>query len=174
MTSELRPPSELHQPPPQITYALPIYLSTYIHVAVDLIVMPTVWQSHSNLNLSLIPIIQRAIDRIPSTHLESSADGELFDISNEAYERLQNYAFSQRFQIVIEFCEVDRKNYSCIHHKIDIKKYWKLDDHTNKDESTNRKQKLTKIKVKNCKWHCFISYRSLDHSDENKTWILKI
>ncbi len=113
--------------------------------------MPIVWQSHPNLNPSLILIVQRAIDRIFSTHLESSADDELFDISSETYERLQNYAFSQRFQIVIEFCEVNRRNYSCIDHKIDIKNYQKLNDHASKDESMNRKQKLTKIKFKNCK-----------------------
>ncbi len=85
--------------------------------------MPIAWQPHPNLNPSLIPVVQRAIDRISSIHLESSAEDELFDISSEAYERLQNYAFSQRFQIVIEFCEKDRRNYSCIHHKIDIKNY---------------------------------------------------
>ncbi len=150
---------------------LPIYLPIYIHVV---IVMFIVWQSHLNLNSSLILIIQRAIDRILSIHLESSADDELFDISSKTYERLQNYAFSQRFQIVIEFCEVDRRNYSCIHHKIDIKNYWKLDDYASKDESMNRKQKLTKIKVKHCKWRCFISYQSVDHDDENKTWIMRV
>jgi len=113
--------------------------------------MSIVWQPHPNLNPSLIFIVQRAIDRILSAHLESPADDELFDISSETYERLQNYAFSQRFQIIIEFCEVDRRNYSCIHHKIDIKNYQKLNDHANKDESMNRKQKLIKIKVKDCK-----------------------
>jgi len=94
--------------------------------------------------------------------------------TSETYERLQNYAFSQRFQIVIEFCEVDRRNYSCIHHKIDIKNYWKLNDHASKDESMNRKQKLIKIKVKDCKWYCFINYQSLDRDAENKTWVLRI
>ncbi len=83
--------------------------------------MPIVWQSHSRLNPSLIFIIQKAIDRLSLTHLKSSANDEIFDISNETYERLQNYAFSQRFQIVIEFCEVDRRNYSCIHHKAEFK-----------------------------------------------------
>ena len=85
--------------------------------------MSIIRQFHFNLNSSFILIIQRAINRILSTHLEFSVDDELFDISSETYERLQNYAFSQRFQIVIEFCEVDRRNYSCIHHKIDIKNY---------------------------------------------------
>jgi len=113
--------------------------------------MPIAWQPHPNLNPSLILVVQRAIDRIPPAHLEPSAEGELFDISSEAYERLQNYAFSQRFQIVTESCEKDRRNYSCIHHKADIKNYRKLDDHASKDDSMNRKQKLTKIKVKDCK-----------------------
>ncbi len=113
--------------------------------------MSIAWQPHLNLNSSLILVVQRAIDRISSAHLEPSAEGELFDIPSEAYERLQNYAFSQRFQIVIGFCEKDRRNYSCIHHKADTKNYRKLDDHASKDGSTNRKQKLTKIKVKDCK-----------------------
>ncbi len=113
--------------------------------------MPTVWQPHPNLDPSLIPIIQRAIDRIPPAHLEPPADDELFDIPSEAYERLQNYAFSQRFQIVTGSCEVGRRNYPCIHHKADTKNYRKLDDHASKDGSTNRKQELTKIKAKHCK-----------------------
>lgn len=169
---------ELRQPFPQTIYALftylPSYLFIYIHVVVDLIIMSIVWQSYLHLNSSLIFIIQRAINRIFSAHLKSSADDELFNISNETYERLQNYAFSQRFQIVIEFCEVNRRNYSCIHHKADIKNYRKLNDYASKDESTNRKQKLIKIKVKDCKWCYFINYWFLDHDDENKIWILKI
>jgi len=67
--------------------------------------MPIAWQPHPNLDPSLIFVVQRAIDRISPIHLESSAEDELFDISSETYKRLQNYAFSQRFQIVIEFCE---------------------------------------------------------------------
>jgi len=62
----------------QTNYTLFIYLSSYlfiyIHVVVDLIVMFIVWQCHSRLNLSLILIIQRIIDRIFSAHLKSSAD----------------------------------------------------------------------------------------------------
>jgi len=38
----------------------------------------------------------------------------------------------------------------------------------------NCKQKLIKIKVKDCKWRCFINYQSLDRDAENKTWVLKI
>ncbi len=74
----------------------------------------------------------------------------------------------------VSLCEKDRRNYSCIHHKIDIKNYWKLDDHVSKDDSTNRKQKLIKIKVKDCKWRCFINYQSLDRDAKNKTWVLRI
>jgi len=124
---------ELRQPSPQTTYALSTYL------AVDLIVMPTVWQPHPNLNPSLTPIIQRAIDRIPPVHLKPSADGELFDIPNEAYERLQNYAFSQKFQIVTGSCEVDRRNHSCIHHKTDTKNDRKLDNHARKEINKRRR-----------------------------------
>ncbi len=110
--------------------------------------MSIVWQPHPNLNPSLIFIVQRAIDRILSAHLESPADDELFDISSETYERLQNYAFSQRFQIIIEFCEVDRRNYSCIHHKIDIKNYQKLNDHLTKTKVWIASRNSLKLKSK--------------------------
>ncbi len=134
-----------------------------------------IWQSHSHLDSSLVLILQKAIDWIFFSHLEFFTEDEIFVVLNDVYEWLQNYAFSQSFQIVTDLCDNERKQYSCIHHKKKTKNFRKLDEHISKDKSTTCKQKLTRIKTKECKWRCYISYKSqIFRLKKNKMWILEL
>ena len=57
------------------------------------------WTPSLALDSSLVPAAQKFIDRMPPAHLEAPADGERFEVPEEAMERLQDYAFSQGFVV---------------------------------------------------------------------------
>ena len=58
------------------------------------------WVPSASLPDFIIASIQQAIEKIPSLHFLPPQAGELLD-PDEAYEHLQNYAFTQGFCIVI-------------------------------------------------------------------------
>ena len=88
-------------------------------------------------------------------HLNFSADGEHFEVPKEAFEKLQNYVFSQKFAVVIDSCDSRsnfRKYYYCIYHDIDTQNNRKFDKHVDiKKKFINRQRKLIRIKNLNCK-----------------------
>ena len=57
--------------------------------------MAAVWIPHPYLEEDLIPVVQRVIDRIPPPHLLPPTRNETFDTPDDAWTRLQDYAFSQ-------------------------------------------------------------------------------
>ena len=99
---------------------------------------------------------------------------EIFDTIDDAWTRLQNYAFSQGFAIVTGLCvKADtRRTYKCIHHS-DSTAYWrKLSKHREEEDleyRTTRRQEMTKIKVKGCGWLEIISFRDLQRGGINRT-----
>ena len=113
------------------------------------------WTPSPALDPSLVPAAQKFIDAMPPAHLNPPADGEHFEVPEEAFERLQNYAFSQKFAVVTGSCGSrgnSRKYYHCIHHGIDTQNNRKFDEHVGtKEEPTNRQRELTRIRGLNCK-----------------------
>ena len=112
---------------------------------------------------------------MPPAHLETPADGEQFEVPQEAMDRLQNYAFSQGFVVVIGPCGWvgnPRKTYHCIHHGTETRNWRKLDDHVGTaEEPTNRQRELTKARSLNCKWRLSLSYKRVDIKyEEPKAW----
>ena len=68
------------------------------------------WTPHPRLDDDLKPLIQKVIDGIPQEHLEPPSSTETFDVPDNAWTRLQNYAFSQGFAIVTGSCGTGRKS----------------------------------------------------------------
>ena len=52
------------------------------------------WVPHPYLEKDLIPILQRAIDRISLSYLHSPSKNETFNTPDDVWTRLQDYAFS--------------------------------------------------------------------------------
>ncbi|KAL9129061.1 MAG: hypothetical protein Q9175_007396 [Cornicularia normoerica] len=70
-------------------------------------------------------------------------------------------------------CEPGRKNYQCVHAEKKTKNTRKLDDHIGED--SNRKQELTTVRKRDCKWHCYISWKDpVSRGGDNKTWVLGV
>ena len=135
------------------------------------------WVPYPYLEEDLYPILQRAIDRIPPSHLLPPSKNETFYTPDDAWTRLQDYAFSQGFAIVTGQCgKVDpRRTYKCIHHFIETKNWRKLPEHKGEvdpEHGTTRIQESTKIKTKGCEWRVSISYKGLKRGGRNKTWVL--
>ena len=129
------------------------------------------WTPHPSLDPSLIPTIRSAIDCIPSDHLQPPASKEIFDNPDAAYERLQNWAFSQGFCIVIAS---HIKNvmmwFVCKHHRDKTHNICKLDDKAGDD--SNRTREFTHISAKGCSWKWYVSWKDRVQGKGDKAWIL--
>lgn len=58
--------------------------------------MASHWTARSRLE-DVKLLVQKAIDSMPPKHLQPPSPDETFDLPDEAWTRLQNYAFSQGF-----------------------------------------------------------------------------
>jgi hypothetical protein len=75
------------------------------------------WSLHPGLDQSLVPTIQQVIERIPLPHLLPLVPKEVFHTPDEAYERLQNWAFSQGFcSIIASHLKNVMIRFICKHH----------------------------------------------------------
>ncbi|KAI9865076.1 MAG: hypothetical protein M1813_002394 [Trichoglossum hirsutum] len=88
------------------------------------------WTPSQSLSAELLASIQQAIDRIPLAHLLPLTTGELLN-PEQAYERLQNYAFSQGFCIVkVSYDKTNEiSHFAYIHYSKKTRNYRKLDDY---------------------------------------------
>jgi hypothetical protein len=118
------------------------------------------WIPPTGLPDFVIAPIQQAIKKIPSSHFLPPQAGEVLD-PDEAYKRLQNYAFTQGFCIVIS--SHDKANtfvrFVCIHHGHNTRNWHKLDEH--KTEEGNRHKEYTSIRARGCPWQIYTSFRSV-------------
>ncbi|KAI9778212.1 MAG: hypothetical protein M1839_008329 [Geoglossum umbratile] len=93
---------------------------------------------------------------------------------DEAYECLQNYAFSQGFCIVIT--SHDNANtyirYACIHHGHTTRNWYQLDEH--RSEERNRQKEYINIRARECPWQVYLSYKGVTKGAEQKAWFLGI
>ena len=144
-------------------------------VTVEINVVMATWTPPLGLDPSLVPAAQKFIDGMPPAHLRAPANGERFEVPEEAYERLQDYAFSQGFVVVTGSCGSrgnPRKYYYCIHHGTETKNWRQLDEHVGtREEPTDRQRELTKARGLGCKWRLSLSYRRVDlRQEEPKAW----
>ncbi len=107
----------------------------------------TSWIPPPGLPDFIVTPICEAIQKMPPQHLLPPQPGEVLD-PYQAYERLQNYAFSNTYI-----------RYACIHHGNSTRNWHKLDDH--KAEGNNRQKEYTQIYARGCPWQVYISYRGI-------------
>jgi hypothetical protein len=60
------------------------------------------WEPHPDLNPILAEEVHKAIARLPLSHLMHPVGGEIFSGPEAAFDRLQNYAMSRGFRIVVK------------------------------------------------------------------------
>ena len=82
------------------------------------------WTAPTGLPVHVITPIQQVIDKMPSAHLLAPQAGEVLH-PDEAYNCLQDYAFSQGFCIVVTSRNKANTyvHYMCIHHGQKMRNY---------------------------------------------------
>jgi hypothetical protein len=118
---------------------------------------------------SIIKDVSNAIAKVlattPPAHLLDPVDDEVYPSAQAGFDRLQDYAFSKGFCVVVESSTLaesaKHKNLrlACIHHKIATRNTRKLDNEVG--EESNRTQQHTMTKAKDCQWYMFISYKRI-------------
>lgn len=122
--------------------------------------MTASWVAPPGLPDFVVAPIREVIENMPSQHLTPPQAGELLHPDN-AYDRLQNYAFSQGFCIVVT--SRNRANtyvrYACIHHGHSTRNWRKLDQF--RTEGGNREKENTNIRARGCPWQMYVSYKGV-------------
>jgi hypothetical protein len=120
------------------------------------------WEPHPDLNPILAEEAYKAIARLPLSHLMHPVGGEIFSGPEAAFDRLQNYAMSRGFCIVVKCSnwnktktQVMRVRWLCIHHNLETANKRGLEEYITYDSKSNisseRKREHTKIMGKGCK-----------------------
>lgn len=73
--------------------------------------------SSSSITPELRAQIGEAIDTLPPAHRQPPLKGEIVDSPASGYIRLQDWAFTHGFCLVIESAKGDRTQFRCIHHQ---------------------------------------------------------
>jgi hypothetical protein len=137
------------------------------------------WEPHPDLNPILAEKAHKAIARLPLSHLMHPVGGKIFSAPKTAFDRLQNYAMSRDFCIVVKGSDWDktktqvmRVRWLCIYHKLKtankrgLEKYVTYDSEGN--ISSERKREHTKIIDKRYNWGMKVSYKAISPSFTTK------
>ena len=122
----------------------------------------------------------RAIAALPIDFLRFLITREVFGFKAEYKTRLQGFALSQGFAVVIGKSSQDgtpRAEYLCIHHGIVTRNHRKLEDKVVKDSEDNitskRQRDNTQVIQKlDCGWRGIVSYRFPYGGAVDRIWIL--
>jgi hypothetical protein len=110
--------------------------------------------------------IARAIDALPPEHRERLVQGEEFQTNTDAFDRVQNWAFTQGFAVVRESFTNNAKEkrlyIQCIHHKSQTKGWRKTPEE-------QRVRPNTVAHAKGCEWQVTVAYRK-----SISAWVLNI
>jgi hypothetical protein len=110
--------------------------------------------------------IDASIAAIPAAHRIAPIDGKYTESRDAAFERLQDWAFTQGFAIVRDSCKTEkgqivRAYFDCVHHKKFTKNCGKL-------QEEDRKRVETKTQASGCKFCLCVSYQK-----KRDAWIIR-
>jgi hypothetical protein len=101
---------------------------------------------------ALAQLIQEAIDGLPKPHRQPPLTNESFETPELALIRLQDWAFTQGFAVVIESRRSKRVIFECVHHH-------KRTRNSRKTSLEDRERLDTTTRTKGCIWGLYISQR---------------
>jgi hypothetical protein len=106
----------------------------------------------SSVTPALAQLIKEAIDSLPEAHRQPPLTNESFETPELALIRLQDWAFTQGFAIVIESRRSKRVILECVHHH-------KKTRNSRKTSLGDRERLDTKTRTKGCIWRLYVSQR---------------
>jgi hypothetical protein len=101
-----------------------------------------IWRPHPSLDEALVEIVAKAVCDCNHYHLFPSRTGETFGNPDAAYERLQNWAMSKDFAVVLRNKEAGnatrrtlmRVKWMCIYYDIETANKRGLEEHIERDK----------------------------------------
>ena len=106
--------------------------------------------SVSTVTPGLAAQIDAAVAALPTAHRLAPTVGEIVESKAAAFERLQNWAFTHHFALVIESANARRVLFQCTHHK-------KKTQNTRKTEEADRIRVQTKTQTRSCLFGVYIN-----------------
>jgi hypothetical protein len=106
--------------------------------------------SLSTMTPELRTQIQTATNALPSTHRSHPTKGEIVESPDSGFTRLQDWAFTHGFALVIESAGSDRTIYRCSHHQRKTR-------NTRKTDEEDRQRVETKTRARGCLFNIYIS-----------------
>jgi hypothetical protein len=94
--------------------------------------------------------IDAAVAALPPSHRRPPIKGEIVESPDAGYTRLQDWAFTHKFALVIESANSDRTVYRCTHHQ-------KKTRNTRKTNEEDRKRVETQTRARGCLFNIYIS-----------------
>jgi hypothetical protein len=73
--------------------------------------------SVTTVTAELAAQIEAAVAAMPAAHRSAPRDREVVESKEEAFVRLQNWAFTKGFALAVESTKAKRVVYQCTHHK---------------------------------------------------------
>src|SRR5450432_3509639 len=106
--------------------------------------------SVTTVTLGLAAQIEAAIAAMLAAHRSAPQEREVVETKDEAFVRLQNWAFTKGFALAIESARANRVLYQCTHHKRATK-------NARKTKEADRQRVQTQTQVRGCRFGLYIS-----------------
>ena len=121
------------------------------------------WLPHPSLPIELVAAVSKFVQQIPEVHCEEPMDGEQYPWPNIILDRLQDFAFTKGFAVVILSGSQNkgRMQFGCVHHE-KPRDTRKID---NPDTALERKGQTT-TSAKDCKWAVTCVFREDDLGEQ--------
>jgi hypothetical protein len=130
--------------------------------------MTAPWIASAGCPAHIRPALERWVNGQASLWRQPPSSDEVFDSFEHCFQRLQLFAVTQGFAIVIRGSgtpQTPAKRFRCIHHSDETQNNRKLVDDVEKDSEgqiiSNRKRGATHTKQKSCKWYTYCSFKDI-------------
>ena len=127
------------------------------------------WIASAGCPAHIRPALERWVNSHNALWLQSPSTGEVFESFEHCLHRLQLFAVSQGFAVIIRGSGNDKKTpsrrYVCIHHDNETRNWRELEETVEKDPEDKivsiRKRNMTYTKQKGSKWYAYCSYKDV-------------
>jgi hypothetical protein len=125
----------------------------------------------------LRPALECAIAALPQPWLCALKSGEVFESKEMCRKRLQAFALTQGFAVVVGRSDKDRSVFHYIHHGAETRNDRGLEPRVEKDKDgkiISQRQRDTYYKKKDCLWLCYCSFKAVSRGTETREWVLTV
>jgi hypothetical protein len=125
----------------------------------------------------LRPAFERLVAAIPAPWLVAPISGEVFDSKDMCRKRLQAYALTQGFAVVVRKSDKDRIILHCVHHGIETRNDRGLEPWVERDAEgkiVSQRQRDTYCKKKDCLWLYYCSFKAISKETDTREWVLTV